>query len=90
MGTKWNRPAKYAGAQELAEQYLERFAAGNDDVRLEFAHWLADEGRLGAYPLGLELEMTVGQLVDRFVATPLGQAALKDWALEWAEADLEP
>lgn len=90
MSIKLNRPARYAGTHELAEGYIERFGEQDEEMVEDFAEWLAQHGKLGACTLGITLDMTVRQLVERYVATALGREALKDWAQELAEAELEP
>jgi hypothetical protein len=69
---------------------MEGVLDGKDEIVGEFAEWLADEGGLGAYPAGMTLDMTVRQLVERYIETSLGREALKDWAQLRAEDELEP
>ena len=89
MSIKLNRPARYFGTHGLAERYIEGVQERDDDLTLEFADYLATEGKLGVFP-NLTLDMTVRQIVDKYIESPMGREALKDWAQERAEFELEP
>lgn len=55
--------------------------AGEPEAVKDFAEHLVEEGRLGDGVGEIDIELTVGHMVERYIQTMDGVAELKAWAI---------
>lgn len=55
--------------------------AGDPEAVTDFAEHLVEEGLLGAGIADIDINLTVGHMVERYIQTTDGVAELKAWAI---------